>query len=209
MHHASTTRIRLASLVLGAAVLPACTNFHTVESGRYYRSGQPTAHHLHLWIEKYGIKTVLRLNGGRPGDLDYEASYQPTVEAGIAFIHVPMSAQRYTSKEKLLRLWEIFETAEYPILVHCHAGADRTSLASVIYKLQRGRSYDEAIGQMAFIPYMHLGWGNMDKMDTMFEMFSEHADRMSFPDWVRNVYVNPEAETQLAEPSLTVEPLPR
>ena len=38
--------------------------------------------------------------------------------------------QRFPTKAELLKLWEVFETVKYPVLVHCRAGADRAGMAS-------------------------------------------------------------------------------
>ena len=173
-------------LVLGTA---GCVgNFHTVEEGRLYRSAQPGEEQLSRWIEDYGIRTVLRLRGsGRTRGL----SYRPTLAADIAFEQVPLSASRYPAKDSLLELWRIFETAEYPMLVHCRAGADRTGLVSGLYLLQRTGDLDRARGQLALLPYLHTGLFGSGTMGDVLEMYAPHRGRMSFPDWVRDVYEPP------------------
>jgi protein tyrosine phosphatase (PTP) superfamily phosphohydrolase (DUF442 family) len=182
------SRARWSAVVLGLALGASCSNFHTVEPGRYYRSGQPGAEELQTWIETYGLKTVIRLNGGSPGNSDYDSSHDPVVAAGATFFHVPMSATRYPSPEDLLTLWEIFDSAEYPLLVHCRAGADRTGLASAIYVLHSTGDLRQARGQLDFFPYLHVGWAGTWIMDRILDLYEPYAKRISFPDWVRQEY---------------------
>ena len=179
-------------LVVGALLLLcSCTNFHVVEEGRFYRSGQMSAEQFREAIEKHGIRTVVRLRGG--GD-SFAMTYQPVVEGGIDFVHLPLSARRFPTRTELLRLWEIFETVKYPVLVHCRAGADRTGLASTVYMLQRTGDFDEAMGQLAFLPYWHLGWFATDCIDEVFAMYEPFHGDLSFPDWVRTEYRYPGME---------------
>lgn len=174
--------------VAGILALCSCTNFHVVEEGRFYRTGQMSVEQFRETIEKYEIQTVMRLNGGGPSYLE---TYQPVVEYGLDFVHLPLSANRYPRKDELLGLWEAFETIEYPVLVHCRAGADRTGMASTIYVLQTTGDYDEAWGQLDFFPYLHLGWFGTDAIDEVFKMYKPFHGQMSFPDWVRNEYSYP------------------
>jgi protein tyrosine/serine phosphatase len=178
--------VAAAALLLGLG--PACTNFHSVEDGRFYRSGQMHEIQLRRWIEEHRLRTVVRLRGRGPGDASYEASSAPAKEAGIAFVQIPMSANEYPSREQLLALWDLFEHGEYPMLVHCRGGADRSGLASALYLLQRTGDLELARAQLAFFPYLHLGWGRTGRLPEVLDRYAPYHGRMSFPDWVREVY---------------------
>ena len=171
-----------------SSLFTSCTNFHEVDPGRYYRSAQPDEEQLSGWIEAYGLKTVVKLNGGAPGDSDFDRSREPALAAGAEFIHLPLSATKYPSPDDLVRLWEIFETAEYPVLVHCRAGADRTGLASGIYVLQNTGDLNRARDQLNFFPYLHVGWDGTWVMDQVFDLYEPFATEMSFPKWARTEY---------------------
>ena len=175
-------------MVVYSTAFASCTNFHEVEPGRYYRSAQPDEEELSGWIDAYGLKTVVKLNGGGPGDSDFDNSRDPALAAGATFIHLPLSATKYPTSENLVRLWEIFETAEYPVLVHCRAGADRTGLASAIYVLQDTGNLSQARDQLNFFPYLHVGWGGTWVMDRVFDLYEPYASEMSFPTWARTEY---------------------
>ena len=178
--------------LLAGATLLACTNFHVLEEGRLYRSGQPEGPQLTRWIWRYGIETVVRLRGGGPGDPDYQASHGPTVATGIDFVHVPLSAVRFPERQALLRLCDVFDHARYPILLHCRAGADRTGMVSAIYVLHRTGDLDAARGQLVLLPYGHLGWFGMDKADLVLDMYEPWHGRMTFCEWAREIYERPE-----------------
>ncbi|MCK6440373.1 MAG: tyrosine-protein phosphatase [Planctomycetes bacterium] len=179
-------------LILTVAALAGCTNFHVVEEGKVYRSAQPDIDDLRQWIDQYGLRSVVRLRGGGPEDDDYEESYRPTVEKSIAFYHIPMSSSRFPKKKELVRLCEVFETAEYPILIHCKAGADRTGLASASYILYRGGGMDAARDQLDFIPYWHTGLFGTGDLDKVLDMYEPWRGTMDFCQWVREVYERPE-----------------
>jgi protein tyrosine phosphatase (PTP) superfamily phosphohydrolase (DUF442 family) len=165
--------------------LGGCINLHAVEEGRVYRSMQPDEDQLARWIERYGLRTVLCLRGPGAGS---RASGRPSVAADIAFVQVPMSATRLPRPETLLALWRAFEQAEYPLLLHCRAGADRSGLASALYVLYRTGDLDQARSQLRLIPYGHLGMFGTEAMGEVLDRYEPFHGRLSFPDWVREHY---------------------
>ncbi|MEM7204720.1 MAG: tyrosine-protein phosphatase [Planctomycetota bacterium] len=167
-----------------------CVNFHAVEPDRVYRVSQPKPEQLDHWIWRHGIKTVLRLRGGEPGLPEFDASYIPTVKAGIDFVQIPMSVQRFPPRETLMQLCEVFRTAEYPILMHCKAGADRTGLASAIYVLHTQGDLTRAREQLS-LRYLHTGIGKAGKLDVVLDLYDPWQDRMTFCEWSREVYEPP------------------
>ncbi|MCA8942906.1 MAG: tyrosine-protein phosphatase, partial [Planctomycetes bacterium] len=143
-----------AVLILALATLAACSNLHEVDPGAYYRCGQLDADGFRQVIRDHGIRTVVRLRGGAVGEPEYDAAHTPAEEAGAAFVHIQMSALSLPSRETLLRIWETFDTAERPLLVHCKAGADRTGLASAIYVLHETGDLRKAREQLHVLPYL-------------------------------------------------------
>ena len=195
-----------ALLTVLLPALASCTNFHTVEEGRFYRSGQPGQTQLENWIERHKLKTVVRLRGGKPGDTEYEWTRKAAENKGIRFVHHRLSARRYPKKAELLGLWKIFAEGEYPMLVHCQSGADRAGLASAVYMLWRTNNVDKAAGQLGFWPYFHTGWFGAWKLDKVFVMYRPYQNQMSFPEWVQNVYRIPDQPQ--SKPSTTSRPAP-
>ena len=46
-----------------------------------------------------------------------------------------MSATKRPKRSDLLRLIDVMNRCEYPLLIHCKSGADRTGLATTIYRM--------------------------------------------------------------------------
>jgi len=55
-------------VVIGAyaAYLAYTDNFHTVIAGELYRSRQPSPEEIAAWHKRYGIKTIINLEGPHP-----------------------------------------------------------------------------------------------------------------------------------------------
>ena len=62
----------------------------------------------------------------------YMADARATHAAGISQEDITLSAKRYPHPGEIGRLIEVFDHTDYPVLIHCAAGADRTGLASAI-----------------------------------------------------------------------------
>lgn len=172
-----------------ALSLGSCSNLHTVEEGRFYRSAQLDGPGFTEQIQAHGLRTVVRLRGGGPGDPGFDAEAAAATAGNAKLVQLPMSARRYPTRAELLALWDTFEHGEYPMLVHCKAGADRTSLASALYVLQRTGDLKAARAQLA-LTFGHTGWGT-NRLDRVLEMYGRWHGRMDFRTWVQMLYWPP------------------
>ncbi|MCS6913251.1 MAG: tyrosine-protein phosphatase [Myxococcales bacterium] len=121
--------------------------FDRVEEG-VYRSAQPSAEQFRLLQRRYGVRSVLKLNGGH----DH-------LPPGMQLIHHPMSATVEPSPEQLRRILDDLDRAPRPVLVHCTHGEDRTGLIVALYRIRHGASPHEAYQDMIrhrFHPYPGL-----------------------------------------------------
>lgn len=156
-------------------------NFHVLADGLAYRSGQPTPEQLAYLFGRYDIRTVINLRGENPGDDWWEAERAACEAHGVALVNIRMSASHLPSREALLSLYDTFENAEYPILIHCQAGADRAGAASAIWRMVvQGASRDEAAAELS-PQYWHFA-AITPAMDVLVEVFE--PDR----DWIATVY---------------------
>jgi protein tyrosine/serine phosphatase len=128
----------------------AVGNIHTVESGVLYRSGTLFGHSLASLIDEKGIRTIINLRGPNPGRVWYDTERAVGAEKGVVHIDVGMSARRDPKDETIDALLHAFATAPRPILVHCEAGADRSSFASAVFAyVELGQSAEEAARQIS------------------------------------------------------------
>jgi protein tyrosine phosphatase (PTP) superfamily phosphohydrolase (DUF442 family) len=174
------------SLLLLSLLLPlaACTGFAEVRPG-VFRSPQPGEDQLHRRIQSHGIRTVVCLRGdGEPS----AASARAALAGGAAFVQVRMSATRPPKPATLLQLWQLAATAERPLLLHCRAGVDRTGLASALVVLHDTGDLAAARSQLALLPYGHVGAFGTQAMDEVLDAYEPYLGRMTFPDWVRELY---------------------
>jgi len=126
-------------------------NFHTIEELQAYRSAQPTGDQLVTIIERFSIKTVINLRGPNAGQAWYDTELSVCEAMGVTQVDHRMSAQSLPAPETLEAVIETLLTAEYPILIHCKGGADRTGLVSVIYRmLVLGHDKSEALAELSF-----------------------------------------------------------
>jgi protein-tyrosine phosphatase len=146
---------RLAAVVVVAGLLfvawdQATYNFGEVQPHRLYRSGQMTASALTRTIRERNIRTVLNLRGSNPGESWYVAERAATLAAEAAQVDIAMSSCLWMSRAQLRALVDVLRTADYPMLVHCAWGSERTGLVSAFAELLRpGGSLEDARTQFS------------------------------------------------------------
>jgi protein tyrosine phosphatase (PTP) superfamily phosphohydrolase (DUF442 family) len=171
------------------------SNFRTVVPGVVYRSAQPTPAMLERIIQKHGIRTVVNLRGCCISAPWYCNEVRVTSALGISQEDLPFSAGRLPSPQALAQLIEVFDRTEYPILLHCHQGADRTGLATVVYFLLQQRTSLAAARRNLGLSSGHLAVGRTGYIDCFFDLYEqwlaeqglEHSSAV-FRCWARDYY---------------------
>lgn len=107
-------------------------NFDTVVPGKIYRSGQPGPAQLASWISRYGLKTILVLKPTlRPYEQEIAARH------GVRLHHIVVSTREGMPEEKWQQIKAILtDERNYPLLFHCHSGADKTGLVTALYRVE-------------------------------------------------------------------------
>lgn len=133
-------------------------NFHTVERGVLYRSGQPTPTGLRLAIRAYGIRTVVTLRTVRDPDRPYPDEWEAGVCAAHGVRHVRIVPRPWSVNERGERpadeavkafLAVMDDPTNHPVLVHCFAGVHRTGTLCAVYRREyQGWSAGRAIAEM-------------------------------------------------------------
>jgi len=154
----------------------ATYNFGTVQPGRIYRSGQMPPAVLARTLADYRIKSVLNLRGPNPNLPWYPPERETTLRAGATQIDIPMSSCVWMSRVQLCTIIDALESADYPLLIHCAWGSERTGLVSAFAELLRpGATLRDARAQFS------LGYLFLRVNDG--KIMAEHLDR--YEEWLQ------------------------
>ena len=127
-------------------------HFRTVDAGRFYRAGQPTAADVRTAVSHYGIKTIinLRLEAERQNGNWYTDEVRATAEAGAVHVDVPLACSTPPSPLQVEQLLAIFEDpARQPVLIHCQFGSVRSAAVEGLYRIEEmGESNAEALARV-------------------------------------------------------------
>jgi protein tyrosine/serine phosphatase len=141
-----------------AGYLRLSGNFHPVDEGVIYRSGQLSGAQFASRIQEKHIRTIINLRGNNSGRPWYDDEMKASAAAGVQHINFPISAGRELTDDQVSKLAVFLKESPRPILIHCEGGADRSGLASALYKLLvKKRSPGEASAQLSF-RYGHFPW---------------------------------------------------
>jgi protein tyrosine phosphatase (PTP) superfamily phosphohydrolase (DUF442 family) len=125
-------------------------NIGTVEGGRVYRSAQLSPRGLKQVIRKYQIKSVINLRGANPDQPWYQTELQGTLDSSATQVDVPIASDQWLSHEQVGALLHVLDSVEYPVLIHCEWGAERTGLVSAVATLLRpGGTMEDARKQFS------------------------------------------------------------
>jgi len=147
-------------------------NFHKVDKD-VYRSAQLFSFNLPYYLDKYQIKSILNLRKIRK-ELNkdwYKDEVFIAKQKGIVRYDYPIGDREGVSMEEMTKIIEIIENAPKPLLIHCKAGADRTSLASALYLY--AVKHDKNAKKEISIIYGHFPWlgSKTISMDRSFEKY--------------------------------------
>ncbi len=152
------------------------------------RANQPSPRR----IERYagmGIRTILNLRGA--SDTGYYALEREACAAHrLTLIDVRMFSREPPGRDEVCRAKELFETIQYPALMHCKSGADRAGAMAVLYKhFKMGAPISEAVEQLR-LKYLHVKQGKTGVIDYFFERYLEETKESGKPflDWVAQDY---------------------
>lgn len=146
-------------------------NFHQIDEG-VYRSAQMNPATLTKTIDTYKLKTIISLRKNSPKSPLYLFEKEICEEKNVRFLHVSLRSRKIPTPEKLLELKSLFESVEKPFLIHCKAGADRTSLAAILYLYFKGVDLQSAMDkQLGFLTYGHIKQSKAGIIEHYFESF--------------------------------------
>ena len=153
-------------------------NRHQV-SNKLWRSAQPLPRDV-AWAARNGIRTIVNLRGGREfgcWPLEKEACEAHSIK----LVDMPLYARGVPRPESVRWARELFDSIEYPALIHCKSGADRTGLGAALYLLlHESRPIEEARAQL-HRRYGHFSWTATGVLDAFFESYLRDAKGRNSP----------------------------
>jgi len=145
-------------------------NFHKVDKN-FYRSAQPSPKQLEKIIKKYKIKTIINLRGAEKISI-LEKERAICKKLNVNLIEIKYHSRGIPSYETIKNTKKLLESIEYPVLIHCKAGSDRTGLVATLYLyFIKNIPINKAIKQLNFFPYGHIKYGKTGLIDFYFEEF--------------------------------------
>ncbi len=157
------------------------------------RTNQPSPRQLEGWARR-GIKTVINLRGQRDEGY-YWLEKAACARLGLTLIDAPLDSRDPPGKDRVRRAKALFETIEYPVLIHCKSGADRAGLMAVFYRhFHLGEPISRAMTELSK-KYLHSREGLTGVLDHFLETYVREVEPtgMSFMEWVESDAYDPQA----------------
>ncbi len=167
-------------------------NAHWI-SEELVRTNQPSPEQLAGWKAR-GIKTIINLRGGFDGSF-YALEKEACEQLGLTLVDFTITSREVPSRARVLGARDLFQTVEYPALMHCKSGADRAGIMSVFYMhFRKGKTIREAMDQL-HLRYLHVKAGKTGVLDYTFERYLAEGEPagLSFVEWVESPAYDPDA----------------
>jgi protein tyrosine/serine phosphatase len=166
------------------------SNAHWI-SEELVRANQPWPFQLKAWKAR-GIKTIVNLRGGFDASF-YALEKDACERLGLNLVDFVITSREAPSRERVLGAKRLFETIEYPALMHCKSGADRAGIMGVFYlHFHKGLTIREALSQLS-LRYLHVRHGLTGVLDYVFERYLAEGEPtgLSFLEWVKSPSYDP------------------
>ncbi|MGQ3017924.1 fused DSP-PTPase phosphatase/NAD kinase-like protein [Phenylobacterium sp.] len=167
-------------------------NAHWI-SDELVRTNQPSPEQLAGWKAR-GIKTIINLRGGFDGSF-YVLEKEACEQLGLTLVDFTITSREVPSRARVLGARDLFQSIEYPALMHCKSGADRAGIMSVFYMhFRKGKPIAEALDQL-HLRYLHMKAGKTGVLDYVFERYLAEGEPagLSFVEWVESPAYQPDA----------------
>ena len=168
--------------------------------GNMYRENQPSPERIAL-LAAEGIKTILNLRGPSPKGC-YWLEKEACEKYNITLINFRVYSRDVHTVEKIQAARDVFESLEYPAVMHCKSGADRTGFMGVLYRhFHMGDSIKDALRRELTLKKLHVRQGKTGMLDFFFEDYLRYAENhdMSFMEWVETVYEPADVKARFME----------
>lgn len=170
-----------------AALRAIWRNFSPVADG-VFRASQPSPPQLADY-EESGIRSVINLRGAGKTSF-YMLELESCKKLGLNLYSLNFCPGGLPTKQSLLDLFDIFETADKPLLFHCKSGADRTGLAAVLYLIHFEGNTVQAARRHLHWRYLHVKSKRMGVFDHIVDQFeiAHKKTAIALIDWIKDHY---------------------
>jgi len=162
-------------------------NRHQISPG-VWRSAQPSPGQI-ARLARRGIKTIVNLRGERDC-----GSHRLEVEAcrrhSIKLENFELRSRMAPPVEVVRNARSLFDSLDYPVLLHCKSGADRAGLMSAFFiYMKEGKPIEEAVKQLS-LKFGHFKQSDTGILDFLFERYlsDNEAEPVSFFEWLETRY---------------------
>ncbi len=159
------------------------------------RTNQPWPFQLKRWRD-LGVKTVINLRGGGYPTSFYLLEKDACARLGLTLIDFAVSSREAPTRAQVEGAKVLFETVQYPAVMHCKSGADRAGVMSVLYAHFRlGLPLREAVARELSLRTLHVKQGKTGVLDYTFERYFAEGEPqgLSFMQWVQRPEYDPKA----------------
>ncbi len=162
-------------------------------SDELVRANQPWPFQLKAWRER-GVRTVINLRGGF-GASFYALEKAACADLGLTLVNFTIASRDVPTKAQVRGASALFDTVQYPALMHCKSGADRAGIMAVFYRhFRQGRPIRQAMGELS-PRFLHVKAGLTGVLDYVFERYLAEGEPagQSFLEWVESPAYDPAA----------------
>lgn len=171
------------------------TNDYEVVPGAVYRCAQPTQRSLEQLTRRYGIRTVINLRGVSDPAGYYLEEARAAGSLNVSLEDISLCARRLPAPLVLRRLVEVIDRSDYPILLHCARGVDRTGMTTAIVLLLHTEATVAQARHALGFQHGHIPLGGTGQMDRFFGFYEEWLtqqgrthSRATFRHWMLEEY---------------------
>ncbi len=111
-------------------------NFGVVEEGKVFRSGRQTPAMMKHLVEQHKIKTIVDLGAYGDGSIEEKQAQATAAALGVRRVRYYLHGDGTGDPNAYVAALRVMvDAASHPVLVHCAAGAQRTSGCVMLYRL--------------------------------------------------------------------------
>lgn len=165
-------------------------NLYEIAPG-VYRGAQPTMGQLKKLRDKLGIKTIINLKNDNRKSAYFLFEEERCKELGLKLVNVSISSRSLPSTKQLIEYKRVLEEEmDKPVLIHCKAGADRTSNFCTLYQYFIEKRKMKDTDQLKFFPYGYMKTSGAGVLKHYYDMFIEYEKNNPNSDlieWSKNI----------------------